>query len=393
MSDFLTLASLDSNNRELCAPRGLPVANHPDASINVQLVIGKRQKLESTPHNVTIFSWNILSEYWRARHLLAVNEEEVSTNRFDRIVQWILESASDVVCLQEVDIDVFPQLCLRLSEYGYTGVMQNIKQGKTFQPCGCATFWRNDKFAQTDRVDLSRSLIVTLKTPTDKNISVVNVHLTARQESTSTRARQIKSSLDSTRKRNNQHVIIVGDFNTGANSGLLKTLTQSNLGSEYRFSSVYDHPVLTGSTITSVGSFIVPNKNYTVDHILYTHDNMKMIAVSDPLSKEDRTCTTYLPDALVPSDHLPLMTCLQFHETHTRDDDNQKQLDELTCAEQEKLCVVWQGLQADRPVYHKRGKPSTEDLISLKKYACRVREWLATLTPKELIFAKQLRKQ
>jgi mRNA deadenylase 3'-5' endonuclease subunit Ccr4 len=147
-----------------------------------------------------------------------------------RIVHLLLDDESmnaDVVCLQEVQIDLFPDLMSRLSAT-FDSILQNVTATHNV---GTAILVRKDSCLQIKRAESrSRALITVLQDKkNDKLLYISTVHLDADtasdRQTREFHQRQRENQLKSLLKRLNNHclidnnsietvpIIIAGDFN------------------------------------------------------------------------------------------------------------------------------------------------------------------------------------
>ncbi len=137
-----------------------------------------------------------------------------------------------------------------------------------------------------------------------KTLVVMNVHLEAFDERTRVEQTRFVRSLAEEYAQSNP-VILVGDFNSALNRGTFTTATGENLG-ETQFSikamiaSESLDPVVPQSEWNSRVTFPANSPEYKLDYIFYTPSTLKV------------TDTQVVSAAGEASDHLPLMTTLQF---------------------------------------------------------------------------------
>jgi mRNA deadenylase 3'-5' endonuclease subunit Ccr4 len=93
-----------------------------------------------------IVTYNVLATAYLGRgDYSAVPPEVLDPDRRTRaLVRHVAGLDADVLCLQEVEADVFAALRVGLGPYGFAGLCEFKGRGK---PDGCATFYRTDRFA------------------------------------------------------------------------------------------------------------------------------------------------------------------------------------------------------------------------------------------------------
>jgi mRNA deadenylase 3'-5' endonuclease subunit Ccr4 len=166
--------------------------------------------------------------------------------RMNRIVQLILDDGTmkaDIVCLQEVQIDLFPELMSRLSAT-FDSILQNVTATHNV---GTAILVRKDSRLQIKRAESrSRALITVLQDKNNEELLYVStVHLDADtasdRQTREFHQRQRENQLKSLLKRLNNHclldnnnietvpIIIAGDFNMLRDNPINAALTKGEL--------------------------------------------------------------------------------------------------------------------------------------------------------------------
>eukprot|EP00536_Pseudo-nitzschia_multiseries_P009186 jgi/Psemu1/22560/gm1.22560_g len=139
-------------------------------------------------------------------------------------------------------------------------------------------------------------------------------------------------------------VVVCGDFNAGAETSLLRVL-RTERWHGHAFASVYEHPAAADTLpVKHVTTFAIPHRRHAIDHMLYTYTNANananananrnthtnthtnahthksthahepaiLAALLDPLTEAEAEAHLLgdpekgFPDALCPSDHLPI---------------------------------------------------------------------------------------
>jgi mRNA deadenylase 3'-5' endonuclease subunit Ccr4 len=295
-------------------------------------------------------------------------------SRCERILRWLAEISADVIMLQEVDYHSFGRELLQpLQALGYDGLLQRQKAKRSNQPCGVATFWRrkNLSVVREHVKHCSRAMVIGLcwahhgvglenssdiddtmeNTSRSESLNIskcdragqtwfaaANVHLEAAKSARNTRARQLNSALEciaSWQRPTSQHpapvaVLLGGDFNTGSDSSLLHVLRDRSLQGSWhghRLAVAYEHPAAAQTLPATCGTVIFPDRRETIDHILYSHQSLKLRALLNPIDQEELAQSfgsgpnAGLPDATVPSDHIPVGALFLVETPDTNADD------------------------------------------------------------------------
>ena len=113
-------------------------------------------KISSKDLPFTLMSYNILADYLAQRHpelytTTAHSEIMYWPNRFEKIIEEILEFSCDILCLQEVQNDHWSSFEDRLRSFGYEGLYKKRTGDKQD---GCAIFYKPEKFVLIDQTDV-----------------------------------------------------------------------------------------------------------------------------------------------------------------------------------------------------------------------------------------------
>lgn len=195
------------------------------------------------PPPFSVLSWNILAQslyesHYQKRRIqrvaLPLTQSPIQSllsssshphpwpRRLKRIIEILSHSRSDIICLQECEIQSFKDLVPALSTFGYDGVAQEdnrmdapttIKEATRHRnPRNhiVATFWKRNKFEPVGPASVrTRSLTTVLRfrgdygsdkdtvssTTTRPTIAIVNVHLEGNPRRFSERTRQLQHAL------------------------------------------------------------------------------------------------------------------------------------------------------------------------------------------------------
>ena len=188
-------------------------------------------------HQVSVCSWNLLApRYATPTKYPWSNAQDLDwKNRQSRIVQKLASIDADIVCLQEVQVDLWHDLLIKLEQHGYHGILQ--KMGRQ-HPVANAILIRQPGLHVVRTESRSRALIavITDKEEQSSPLYLANVHLDAgwTPESDVTRLNQVKSlckrlqhqiSKDFKVSTEEAPVIIAGDCNMLRESPLYKLLS------------------------------------------------------------------------------------------------------------------------------------------------------------------------
>jgi mRNA deadenylase 3'-5' endonuclease subunit Ccr4 len=225
--------------------------------------------------------------------------------RIPALVHQITDLETDVICLQEVELDTFAALKNRLSSLGYVAQYARKQAG---QPDGCATFYREDNFelvatrlvAYADGVQGQAAasghiaLIVLLRVA-DRVVGIINTHLSWDPPGTVNSAklshRQAQQLLEAYRLMapSCQGWLICGDLNATPDSDTVAILTGSGFQSaHFGLAHAYTCKVNSEAKI--------------IDYLFHSPEFR-----AEPKTVAVISDQTALPSAEQPSDHLPVV--------------------------------------------------------------------------------------
>ena len=201
---------------------------------------------------IRLASWNLLAPvYTKGRKYPWCSEEHLSwDHRKGLITEQLIQARADILCLQEVQIEHWPDLLASLQPLRYQGILQNVTSG---HPVATAVLYDASKLELLRSESRSRALIAVLKERsseesssstninmnTDRHLYLASVHLEAGQEEDCnlTRYHQLKSLW----KRMSNHirldkvplddaaVVLAGDFNMLYSNPLYSSLSRGLL--------------------------------------------------------------------------------------------------------------------------------------------------------------------
>eukprot|EP00532_Pseudo-nitzschia_australis_P015572 CAMPEP_0168274190 /NCGR_PEP_ID=MMETSP0141_2-20121125/17150_1 /TAXON_ID=44445 /ORGANISM="Pseudo-nitzschia australis, Strain 10249 10 AB" /LENGTH=336 /DNA_ID=CAMNT_0008215729 /DNA_START=196 /DNA_END=1206 /DNA_ORIENTATION=- len=298
---------------------------------------------------VRVASWNLLAQDYVKEYKYPWTRETPGCLDWDHrkslIVDKLLDKRTkmDIVCLQEVQMDLFSDLLSSISP-DFDGVIQNVTGGHNV---GTAVLIRNSCKLRIKRVESrSRALIATLEDKdNENNIYICSVHLNADKsldpKEREHHQKQRRSQLKSLLKRINYAckleqqiikevpILLAGDFNMLRENPLHESLVEGSLTtSPSAHVSLHDayfeaerhkrqsvpvyHPSLSeeedsaGKTTKNDQHLVKTYKGGAILDYIYTSDEVK---VADTLlyhPSSSHVGTEKWPCHDHPSDHLPI---------------------------------------------------------------------------------------
>jgi len=384
-------------------------------------------KSDISKREISIFSWNILAQYLLDRQW-EVNPDGVShipTNtkldwcsRWPNIAKKLCDSRVDVICLQEVEFNVFDDILSTLRIHGYDGIMQATKKHSTNHHHGVATFWKEERFLLKFVDHRSRVMITTVEDVQNSNcsVSIINVHLQGNPDEFVTRVRQLQKALRSIilKSPEDRYAIIAGDFNCPLVSACGTYLQHGNFHTSdevyewgrcialsdlkkipshpFRFSSTY--PSNLSPIHDSITYMRSPGSGVFLDQIWHVSDSMSVVRIRnsfDSMQEKREILKTGLPNHFHGSDHLPVGCVMKYvrrteekysisQSSSSKTKNSRKTLQELiqSCPfdnEDQKHELYYVMMPVDGIV---KGKKPTEDqLKQLKNKKCRKKKLLS----------------
>lgn len=256
------------------------------------------------------------------------------------LVQEILRSGADLLCLEEVDHykDFFEP---ELARHGFEGVFFP----KCDSPClyfpdnngpdGCALFYRSDTFELSKKKELvlkninggdshQVALLAEFKmkhSQTDEAASctlvVAMAHLKAKTEGEELRVAQGRHLIEeaSAFSGTNKPVIIAGDFNAPTEEDVYKYFSNTDAHPDLKLDSSYKVSQYDGKEppFTSWKFRAKGEAKYTIDYIWYTPDSLCVEGVWG-VPEETAIGEGALPCSLYPSDHIALCSWFSFKQ-------------------------------------------------------------------------------
>mmetsp|Transcript_102226 Transcript_102226/g.288803 ORF Transcript_102226/g.288803 Transcript_102226/m.288803 type:complete len:473 (-) Transcript_102226:62-1480(-) len=315
------------------SPRPAPRASSPEPMADVaQLPRGVALSTCGTPMareaTISVLSFNVLADcYVRVRGqpwnaFAHCQDADLDWDaRLPRIVQMLIASEADVICLQEVVCERRTPASGGAQEWGlpawtdqlerYCGVLQGLKQKEWDKnaernlrlvgrktPTGVATFYRSSRFEECAPSKHGSGSGTTLflrardqpvgddRAGAAFEVAVSNVHLVGDPSKSDEHLKALNSVSKALGRRG--HRVVCGDFNGECAPGSEVARWADDMG-------LLDAP--TGT------SWAEPSAALRLDHV-YFSSGLRPIAVSGPLSTEE--VASGLPCASCPSDHAPV---------------------------------------------------------------------------------------
>lgn len=247
--------------------------------------------------DLTLLTWNILAQaYVRPdRYPHSTPDALAPGPRRERVLDHLAAHAADVLCLQEVDPDVFEAALEALPDH------EGFYVARRERPDGSAVLHRRSlevldrealHYAAADPGRDDVAAIVTLAVG-DRRLGVVSTHLRWQPRTTPREAhvgrRQLLEVLDRAQGSSVSAWLVAGDFNALSESVVL----QAALERGYRLSCRSQRPWDT----VNIGG-----RRRKLDYVLYTPDALEPHPGRLPTLER----STPMPSAEHPSDHLPL---------------------------------------------------------------------------------------
>ena len=351
-------------------------AKSDDASSPSPTAIDHHHDDASLLDEISVLSWNILAPCYGLPHLYRSQKRQQLRNtnnnaadsttaedfmewsyRSPRILETIERHAADLVCLQEVQVDLWPRLGESLQKIGYsTALIQKVNRGL---PVATVILLHDRRAREWKAVKVesrSRALLVTLecrkksrsaRQQQDGNnapyyyLFVANVHLQAGKEEWDTRYSQVKSLLKrlylhteraSALQLEHPLVLLMGDWNTLTTDPLHNLLTTGTLPDDHGLPQLYPNlPLLPLCDVNQHNN----NGNRSPHRqppLAWTHT---CGATLDYIfaSPQVQVCELWsadtiapvslpIPNANFPSDHVPIGGVFRLHGVRHKDDKN-----------------------------------------------------------------------
>lgn len=254
-----------------------------------------------------LVTWNVLAtDYIRRSFYPRVSTACLDARRrHPTIARRARELDADVLCLQEVDVEVFAAVESTLKPLGYAGA-HVLKEGK---PDGCATFVRGPLALVESRRHVygdgsnartsGHVAQLVIVEHAGARVAILNTHLKWDPPGTPNEAswgfRQAEEALDVLRHEQTLAQIMCGDLNVTPESTVMRTLRHGGLA------DVHD-----GSTAFTSNANGVAKR---IDYVLWRGPLIPTAQTPTPIADD-----TALPSDDEPSDHVALVA--RFELTH-----------------------------------------------------------------------------
>jgi mRNA deadenylase 3'-5' endonuclease subunit Ccr4 len=263
---------------------------------------------QNPPHGKTSFSvasYNVLAPAYvhPARYPRTSSLLLNPAWRVPALVGHVASFGDDIICLQEVEIDVFAALRMRLAHLGYGSQYARTRPGRVD---GCATFYRQGVFDLVDANvipyadghgamgDSGNIALVAVLRGGGDSIGVINTHLTWDPPDAAPEARlgyRQMSQLLREYKGMASEIrgwVIAGDFNATPESATIGLLDSAGLE--------FSHRNLPGIYTCNANA-----RARMIDYLFYSS-----ALRAEPLPVPVIDDRTILPSAEQPSDHVPV---------------------------------------------------------------------------------------
>ncbi|KAA8908937.1 Endonuclease/exonuclease/phosphatase [Sphaerosporella brunnea] len=305
--------------------------------------------------------------------------------RRDRISDQLTNAKADIICLQEVDLDSFEDFFVpALKVDNFAGIHQPKSRAKTMSEQerrkvdGCATFYNTTKYSMLDkyvldfsssaiaREDFKRTADIFNRVMPKDNIAIIaflenrqtgsrlivaNAHITWDPQYKDVKLVQVAMLMEEIHRlaagwqkfpasqdldpnvtppppytdHTQIPLIICGDFNSSADSGVYELLARGTIGSDHDDLSgrVYgnltrdgiSHPFPLKSAYSNMGELkftnYTPGFTGTIDYIWYTTNSMNVTGLLGDVDEKYLATVPGFPNVHFPSDHILLQAEFQ----------------------------------------------------------------------------------
>jgi len=248
--------------------------------------------------------------------------------RLPRIKDFILRSSPDILCLQEVEQNVFVSLADHLRAFGYTGDYRRrtvTESTACFTRFGQAMFWR-DHLWQHEETKTVRLHVHETKMPhvaqviklqwtqseTPISLIIANVHLSAKFYDTATQLCQVNKTLgvlNDLQADPHASVLLCGDFNSLPDSEVYNRVKSDSLGMGNAFHSTFQTKHGTEPSYTNLFHDYPRDsrKKGTLDYVFARNCRQGTSLVHTVVE----VCVFPIQQQNFMSDHCPLLVTLQ----------------------------------------------------------------------------------
>jgi mRNA deadenylase 3'-5' endonuclease subunit Ccr4 len=260
----------------------------------------------------TAATYNVLATAYLGRgdYSLVPPDLLEPARRTKALARHVVDLGADVLCLQEVEVEVFRALRKKLGRLGYEGHLELKGRDK---PDGCATFYRTEIFSLQKMVRLdyhdnvrgpgqhSGFLALLLALEHEKKLlGVANTHLRwdrpgtpANRQTGHLQAVELIDTCESFTPSCNGW-LVCGDFNRRPDSEVVATFKKNGFE-------------LAHSGRSHVRSAVINGRASLLDYLFFTEE-----LLAEPVDPPRVSPFRELPSAEQPSDHLPLLAEFQW---------------------------------------------------------------------------------
>eukprot|EP00931_Biecheleriopsis_adriatica_P089430 TRINITY_DN63565_c0_g1_i1.p1 TRINITY_DN63565_c0_g1~~TRINITY_DN63565_c0_g1_i1.p1 ORF type:complete len:387 (+),score=56.49 TRINITY_DN63565_c0_g1_i1:139-1161(+) len=287
---------------------------------------------------LSILSWNLLNPDTRGLatkdnphydHL--TDEERFWEHRWPKIFDEIRLADTAVVCLQEINKDLYEEIKGALAALGYACVTH-----KKMQRNSLAIFFKQERLSKVWEKNvkvkgMEKTVAVGLE-DAGQIIAVVTCHLEGHPEKAVDRIKQLEATFSEIKDLPHQALIVAGDFNAplveeGRYAAVASYMSAGNVPAGMTewgkkvcvdADTQHDHGYTFSSAYQSDHVFSISlhgERPALIDHIWYTSQSLELTAVRDVFFKDDfrqKASQHGLPNLQNPSDHLPLGVVLKW---------------------------------------------------------------------------------
>jgi mRNA deadenylase 3'-5' endonuclease subunit Ccr4 len=315
-------------------------------ALGILVLLGAFRSISSL---VRLASWNLLAPcYAKPNKYPWCNPQDLDWEyRKSIIIPRLLEMDADIICLQEVQVDLWQDLYQTFQEHNYNGVIQNVTGGHNV---ASALLIKDSCPLQLERLESrSRVLIAVLHDPRQQlKVYLANVHLEAGEKEGDNlqRYHQLKSLFKRLSRQiqadnillDEASIIMAGDFNMLRTNPLHSFMTQGLLQSPEQLKNL---PAF--STIQLFDAYLdfqdddacqprlskilffssnnnkteVLQRTYAMGDVLDYVWHSRSLTVQDTLLFHPLACNTFpqkWPSQDHPSDHLPIGVDFEWNE-------------------------------------------------------------------------------
>lgn len=332
-------------------------------------------KVQVQSNTFSIMSYNTLCDQYATPQMYGYTPSWALSwaYRSQKLAEEVLQYDMDIICLQEVNTSALDELWLPVLEprgyklvfYPKTRARTMSKQSESRIVDGCATFYKSSKLKLIEKYpveynskallkdDLKRSVDIFNRVMTRDNIAIItvfkavesgreiilaNTHLHWDPAFRDVKLVQTALLLEETENMVRKYasrghgndlkkvpVLIAGDFNSDADSGVVRLFNHSSVPANHEDMAGHSYGLFTEEGIQHnlplksayPESMQLPFTNYTpdfveaIDYIVYSTPTFKVNALLGEVDREYAKHYVGFPNAHHPSDHIPIAVHLE----------------------------------------------------------------------------------